>query len=188
MAVLAGLLLGIIRAWYGKRSFSIPELQAVWLALVAFAPQWVVFYLPLTRRAATVELASAALIISQVLLLLFSLLNRKQRAFCALGLGLVLNLLVIALNGGLMPVSPETLAQMRLDRPVDTLQIGERVGGSKDILLPADQTRFAWLSDRFLLPNWFPYQAAFSLGDVLIVIGAFWLLWSAGGPKQEQVI
>jgi hypothetical protein len=30
------------------------------------------------------------------------------------------------------------------------------------------------------------YQAAFSVGDRLIAVGAFWLLWSLGGPQNEQ--
>ena len=153
---------------------------------VAFAPQWAAFYLPTTRQLASVGLAAAALISSQAFLLLFAWLNRKHNAFWVLGLGLVLNLLVIILNGGLMPVSPETLLRMRPDRPLDSLQMGQRVGGSKDILLPEGQTKLAWLSDRFLLPAWFPTQAAFSLGDIFIAAGAFWLLWAAGGPKQNK--
>jgi hypothetical protein len=186
LAVVAGFLAGSVRAWYGKRSFSIPDLQAIWLVLVAFLPQWLAFYLPLTRQAITEEVASISLISSQSLLLIFAWLNRKQRAFWVLGTGLVLNLLVIILNGGLMPTSPNTLAQMSQGKPGAQWSIGSRVGYSKDILLSPADMRLGWLSDRFLLPPWFPYQAAFSLGDVFIAIGAFWLLWSAGRSKKSK--
>jgi hypothetical protein len=32
------------------------------------------------------------------------------------------------------------------------------------------------------LPDWFPYQVAFSPGDVLIACGAFWLMATQGKP------
>lgn len=187
LAVLAGLLAGSIRAWYGKHSFLMPDLFAVWLVLVAFIPQWIAFYLPLTRPIVTEEVASIALISSQSLLLIFAWLNRKQSAFWVLGIGLILNLLVIVLNGGLMPISPETLAHMSQGKPGVQWSIGSRVGTSKDVLLSPATMRLAWLSDRFLLPAWFPYQAAFSLGDVFIATGAFGLLWSAGRSRKSKI-
>jgi len=134
------------------------------------------------------ELAAAALVSSQALLLLFAWFNRKHGAFWVLGLGLILNLTVGVLNGGLMPISLDTLMKMKLDTPVASWQMGGRVGSSKDILLSPAQTRLAWLSDHFLLPAWFPYKAAFSLGDVFIAIGAFWLLWSSGAPKLNKIL
>jgi len=188
LAILVGLLVGVARAWYCKRPFSIPDLHAIWLVLIAFVPQWVAFYLPLTRQLVSMELAAAALVSSQALLLLFAWFNRKHGAFWVLGLGLILNLTVGVLNGGLMPISLDTLMKMKLDTPVAGWQMGGRVGSSKDILLSPAQTRLAWLSDHFLLPAWFPYKAAFSLGDVFIAIGAFWLLWSSGAPKLNKIL
>jgi hypothetical protein len=187
LAVLIGILAGIARAWYGKRLFLLPDIQAFWLVLVAFIPQWIAFYLPLTRQSVTDEVASIALISSQSLLLIFAWLNRKQSSFWVLGIGLILNLLVIVLNGGLMPVSPETLARINPGKSTMQWSVRSRVGVSKDILLPTAKMRLAWLSDRFLLPAWFPYQAAFSLGDVFIATGAFWLLWSAGRSEKSKI-
>lgn len=95
-----------------------------------------------------------------------------------LGLGLALNLLVIALNGGLMPISPETVSSITSSTAADTWEIGRRFGNTKDIVLPATEMHLGLLSDRFLLPDWVPYRVAFSLGDVLIGFGAFTLMWS----------
>ena len=58
------------------------------------------------------DLAAAILVSSQVLLLVFAWFNRDQPGLWALDLGLALNLLVIVLNGGLMPISPETVARL----------------------------------------------------------------------------
>ncbi|MCE7861897.1 MAG: hypothetical protein DYG86_19215, partial [Chloroflexi bacterium CFX2] len=46
----------------------------------------------------------------------------------------------------------------------------------KDILLEPQDTRFEILADRFLSPAWSTYQVAFSLGDVFLAAGVFWLL------------
>jgi hypothetical protein len=43
---------------------------------------------------------------------------------------------------------------------------------------------FGFLGDRFLLPAWSPYQAAFSAGDILIGAGVFWLL--AKPPANDK--
>jgi hypothetical protein len=56
--------------------------------------------------------------------------------------------------------------------------------GAKDILLPPEDIHFEWLADRFLPPSWFRYQVAFSLGDVFIALGAFWLLANPGSSMQ----
>lgn len=180
LAVIAGLVAGLGRAWLGARRLRPPSLHLAWLVPIAFFPQLLAFRLPATRDLIADELAAAALVISQVLLLLFVWVNRNRPGFWALGLGLVLNLMVITLNGGLMPISPETVAWLLPDAASGTWQIGARLGTGKDIVLPVAATRLWWLSDRFLLPAWFPWRLAYSFGDVLIAAGAFWLLWSMG--------
>jgi hypothetical protein len=186
VAILAGLLAGQARAWSGGRSLSSPSLRLVWLVPLAFLPQWLCFYLPATRQLVADDLAAAALVGSQLFLLAFAWLNRRQAGFWALGLGLALNLLVITLNGGLMPISPETVAQLAPDAPPGTWQVGSRLGVGKDVVLPVAATCLSWLSDRFLLPAWLPRRVAFSLGDVFIAFGAFWLLWTLGGDRQQR--
>ncbi|RIK40828.1 MAG: hypothetical protein DCC55_13815 [Chloroflexi bacterium] len=183
-AVFAGLIAGWLRAWYHQGHLVLPELHLLWLVPLAFAPQWLAFFWPPTRELINMRMAAVILVGSQVLLLIFAWANRKHRAFWWLGLGLLLNLLVIVLNGGLMPVSPETLSRLFTNTNPEEWQVGQRVGTSKDIVLPEHATRLAWLSDRFLLPEWMPQRAAFSLGDVLIAVGAFWFLWQAGAVRQ----
>lgn len=184
LAVIAGLAAGQVRAWLGGRSLHIPDLQIAWLVPVAYLPQLVAFQLPATRRILSDPIVAGALINSLLLLLIFAWANRKQPGGWLLGIGLILNLAVIALNGGLMPISPENVARIAPNAPANSWEVGQRMWTSKDIVLPTTEMRLPWLSDRFLLPDWIPYHVAFSFGDILIALGAFWLLWSLGGPNE----
>ncbi len=186
VSVIAGLMGGLARAWIGKRRLQVPELRHLWLVPAAFLPQWLAFYFPATRTLIPNELASAALVGSQLILLVVAWSNRRLPGFWILGAGLALNLTVITLNGGLMPITPETANWIYFGAPNMPLVIGERVGTGKDILLAASSTRLAWLSDCLLLPAWFPCRMAFSPGDVLIAIGAFWFLWRQGDVQIKR--
>lgn len=185
-AVVMGLAAGLIRAAVAGRSFWPPALRGVWFALIAFLVQYIALNWEALYGPADQRIAAFGLVGSLVLLLIFAWRNRSHAAFYWLGAGLLLNLAAIASNGGLMPISPETLARMYPDMPVGAVELGSRVGLSKNVALAVPDTRLEWLGDRFLLPDRLPFQIAYSLGDVLIAIGAFWLLWQAGGDRPQQ--
>lgn len=138
-------------------------------------PQLAIAYLPATRRLLPDWLAEISLLVSLVLFLAFVWLNRQLPGMPVLLLGLALNLSVIVLNGGWMPISPQTASHLTGENVLQFIGLGSRFG-QKDILLLPQDTRLEFLADRFLLPARFPYQAAFSLGDILIALGVFWLL------------
>ncbi len=184
-AVIAGLTVGLIRARINHRPYQPFRLRYAWLVLAALILQWFAFTFPPTRSTLPDEVASVSLVLSQSILLVFAWFNRKTPGFWLLGVGLSLNLLVITLNGGFMPISPETVRWLVPDAPEGAWQVGERFGYGKDIVLPVEQTKLQFLSDRFRTPDSPHYRVAFSAGDVLIAAGAFWLLWSVGAATTE---
>lgn len=186
-AVVLGLAAGLIRAWIGKRPYQIIALRLPGLVFFAFIPQWIAFYQSRLGRGFPDEWAPAFLVSSQLVLLVFAWLNRKQPGFWLLGTGLFANLIVIIANGGLMPITPEMVRKLNPGAPEGSWAIGERLGNGKDIVLPAADTHLWFLSDRFYPPDWLHYSVAFSLGDVLIAAGAFWLLWTLGGLQNQRL-
>jgi hypothetical protein len=186
-AVFIGLSAGLIRAGIKKRDYRFDDLRFAWLVLVAFIIQIAAFNIPSISEKVTDPLAAVLLVGSQALLLIFSILNIKNLSFWPIFTGFLANFAVILLNGGLMPISPETIKKMV---PADfdlTYQIGERLGTGKDIVLSTANTRLAFLSDRIVLYDFLRYSTAFSIGDIFIAIGVIWLLWTLGGPKKRTL-
>ena len=175
LAVLAGLLLGIGWSRWRNQPYLPPVLKAIWLVFVAFVPQLVVAYLPITNSLLPDWLAASSLSASLIIFLAFVWLNRKLPGMPILITGLGLNLLVIVSNRGWMPISPQTANHLIDGNVLNLFSVGSRFG-QKDILLQTQDMHFEYLTDRFLLPDWFPYKVAFSLGDILIALGVFWML------------
>jgi len=185
IAVILGLAAGLTRAWFVKRVYQFPSLKAVWFVLLAFLPQFLAFNFSFTRSRIPDAFIPAILITTQLCLLVFAWLNRRQPGMWLMGVGLLLNFTVIALNGGMMPISPTTADRITIPGAQVDLQLGERVEFGKDVLLEEKDTRLAFLSDRFTFPDGIPLLFAFSLGDILISAGAFWLFWSLGTPGKS---
>ncbi|MFN8414211.1 MAG: DUF5317 family protein [Anaerolineales bacterium] len=173
VAVVAGMLVGLGWAANQKIKYEAPVLHHLWLIPAAFFLQK--FAHP----------TDVFLPISQILFIGFAFLNRHSVGIKILMFGAVLNFLVMISNGGFMPISPETANRVVSSEVFLDFQSGTRFG-VKDILLLPEQTHFEWLADRFLPPIWSPYQVAFSLGDMFIAAGAFWML--AKPQKIEKVI
>jgi len=144
------------------------------LIFLGFLPQFFAFYFPVTRVLVSDRVASACLIVSQVVLMAFVWKNLSLPGMPWLMAGLGCNLAVILANGGFMPLPLETLRTMLAPEVLTTLVLGERLGlSSKDILLPEAMIRFPQLADRFATPLLFSHQFAYSAGDVGIALGAF---------------
>ncbi|MCB0115975.1 MAG: DUF5317 domain-containing protein [Caldilineaceae bacterium] len=176
----------MVRAKWTKRPFRLPSIRWAWIVTLALIPQFLAFYVPITASTFSKEAATISLVVSQFGLLLFLWLNRSIRAFYIVGLGLILNLLVIVANGGLMPISPDTIATLAPDVPRETWVIGERLGRTKDVILPAEQMRLPWLADRFVTPSWYPEPTAFSFGDIVLAFGIVLFFWQASGHRSNR--
>jgi hypothetical protein len=166
-----------------RRIAAIP-LRSAWLALVALVLQW-----PLLRAPAgpvqRIGVQQALFLLSHLLLLGLVWRNWRLPGIQIVGLGVVCNLLVMAVNGGLMPITPETLVQINPGSTLAQWPIGAHYGYSKDIILLQGDVRLWALSDVLVIPPPFPRPTAFSLGDLLIAIGIVVLLQGSGIGKPN---
>jgi hypothetical protein len=148
-----------------------------WAAPIALLLQLLVVYGPPELMDGP---AIPLIVASHVTLLVLALRNWRLAGAGIAGLGLAMNLAVMLANGGLMPVAPETLA--RAGR-VETWKIGDgspgtRVAQSKDVILPAAETKLELLSDRYWtgLPG--RLSILFSAGDVVLLAGVMFAIVS----------
>lgn len=147
-------------------------------AIFALAIQLIAIFAPLgddvPRR--------ALMLLSYIILIGFVSLNLRRIGMVIIGIGLLLNFLPIVANGGLMPVTPETLA--RGDFPED-VRPGDWVPGSKDVLLEEEDVRLWALGDRFVVDG-LGGTIAYSPGDIFIAVGVVVLLGELLLPRIRR--
>ena len=121
-------------------------------------------------------------IASYLLLIVFVFANVRRPSVALFGVGVLLNFLPIIANGGLMPITPETLLKTG-DVPEDA-RIGEWVSGTKDVLLERDDVHLYFFSDR--LTSDLSPSRAFSIGDLVLIGGAMVLLLDLLLPRPYR--
>jgi hypothetical protein len=109
----------------------------------------------------------------------FVVLNRLVPGIWLIAAGGFLNGITIALNDGTLPASPAALRAAGLPPDHDQFVNSGVVGGAH---LP-------WLGDVFAWPQPLPLANVFSVGDVLLVVGAFWAIHRLArrSPAEPQV-
>ena len=166
----------------GGRFTSLVRMPLRWgvLAVAAFVIQALFIYQTPSRRVIGVWGWEELLFVgSHLLLLVVVWANRQLAGVKWIGLGLLLNLVVMVANGGWMPITPEAIVKVGHTSLVPSLVSGTRVYSSKNIVLSSQETRLWFLSDVFVLSRPFPVPSVFSIGDVFVALGVFLLLQGA---------
>lgn len=161
-AILAGLLIGRLR---GGHLAALAHVRIAWLpvALGGLIVQLLLFSSPVATR---IGEAGPPIYVASTLVVLAALLrNLGLPGLRLLALGACLNLVAILANGGAMPSSPD--AWLLLDG-VARVPAGEYTNS----VLAGPGTAFAALGDIFVLPRPIPLANVFSIGDLLIAVGA----------------
>jgi uncharacterized protein DUF5317 len=111
--------------------------------------------------------------LSYVLLGAFAFCNRHIAGVAVAAIGGALNFTVIALNGGVMPANPDTLASFQ---GADT---NGEFANSQILAHP----KLLFLGDSIPTPSSLPLHTVFSLGDLVLMLGVAILVHSACGSK-----
>ncbi len=164
--MLLGLLIGFLRRG-NLSNLAHTDLKGKWLILGALVVQLLIF--PLGHSAPILQTGTEYLhILSYVFLFAFIVMNKRYLGLVITGLGMMLNITVIAANNGYMPASAEALRKAGLDRVAATLESGFHHGNT---ILMSAHTKLNFLGDIFSAPKYIPFSTAFSIGDILIGLG-----------------
>lgn len=168
-AVVVGLVLGGSLA-----NLSRLELRAPWLFLAAIGLQLVAFPLAFFPWQTDATAANALWVASYGLLVVAAALNVRNTGVPIVAAGMLLNLAAIVANRGTMPV--------RLEAMHDAGRIDVVRANSTAMPEPS----LPWLVDRWAAPDWIPFANVFSVGDVVIAVGAFVLVLAAMGVRLPR--
>ena len=178
VVLLASIVLALVRG--GKLSnFSQLNIRWSWLILIGFLIQLFIFQPFWQDRSETRSLTQVAYVISLMLLLFALLANLRVPGVALLALGFALNFTAIALNSGYMPASPEAVALAGRSPREPGQVINNSIGAGPD-------TRVPFLTDIFAIPSPIIFANVFSIGDVLIAVGGFYLIQQAMIAPRTQ--
>jgi hypothetical protein len=150
------------------------EIRGLWLFFIAIGIQIVAFpfaFLPWTTGENT---AKVLWLISYGCLLAAAAVNRRILGAQIVAAGMALNLAAILTNGGRMPATPGAMEAAGLNFAV------------KHNSVAAAEPNLSWLVDRFAAPDWVPLANVFSVGDVVIALGAVVLVFAATGAHLPR--
>ncbi|MCM3784646.1 DUF5317 domain-containing protein [Neobacillus mesonae] len=114
--------------------------------------------------------------------LFFLWVNRQNKGFIIILIGVFLNFIVMAVNGGRMPVSLEA-AQVLGPYYTELLTSGDAV--YKHYMLDAS-TRLSFLGDIIPLSSPYPRTQVISIGDVVMNLGIFLYIQSIMVPPKKD--
>lgn len=132
--------------------------RALWALWSALALQIVIVSIIPDRLPAV---HAPAHLVSYGLLAVFFARNVRQPGLWLMTAGWLCNFAAIAANGGVMPASQGALTTAGIEAPAG-------FANSAAVTDP----RLWWLGDVFALPSALPLANVFSIGDVLLVLGA----------------
>jgi hypothetical protein len=150
------------------------RLRSIWLFYLGFALQVVAFpftFLPWQTGDTT---ATALWVASYCVLVAAAIRNRRIAGVLVVAVGMCSNLVAVLANGGHMPVRPEAM-----------IAAGENytVQANSAAL---EQPHLPWLIDRWAAPDWVPMANVYSVGDVIIALGAMTIVLVAMGVSAPR--
>jgi hypothetical protein len=150
------------------------RLRATWLFFAAFALQVLAFPFGFLPWSTDERLATSPWLASYGLLIVAAALNARIVGVPIVAVGMSLNLAAIIANGGTMPVLPDAMLSAGGDHK--TLNNSTATGGP----------HLGWFVDRWAAPDWIPLANVFSIGDVVIAVGAVVIVLSAMGVRAPR--
>jgi hypothetical protein len=169
-AIVVGLLLGLALGGKPGNLARLP-LRDTWLIFAALGLQVVAFPAPSMPWTVPDLTARILWLISYGLLIAGAVSNRRLTGVPIMAAGLFCNLAAILANRGHMPVLPSAL---KAEGKAYAVHFNSARSAHPHL---------AWLVDRWAVPHWMPLGNVFSVGDILIGLGALTVIVAAMEPR-----
>lgn len=155
------------------KNIDILGVKAIYLVLIGFLIKFIIVmsiqHGLITRGTITFILYS----IQYLLLLIFVIINRKNKYILIMGIGFLLNALPIFLNGGAMPVSASAALSVGLTKPICMEGLYRAIDNT---------TKLNFLGD--IIPYNLGRAYVISIGDIILAVGLF--LFIVTGMKKKE--
>jgi hypothetical protein len=126
----------------------------------------------LTQNSGYPKIYTALIMGASLLMAVLLWANRHLPGIALVAIGLLLNVTVMTVNGGRMPVSAWAIARSGQGELIQTL-----VGGTAPRhVLMNEKTHLAFLADVIPVPPPYPRPRVISLGDLFLFAGVLWLI------------
>jgi hypothetical protein len=175
LPVAAGILIALL-AGGDLRKLGALRLRAINLFYLAVGIQVVAFPFPWLPWHTSNGVARALWLVSYALLVLAAFLNREVTGVPVVAAGMISNVVAVVANGGHMPVLPSALAAAHKSYRV---HFNSAMDATPNL---------SFLVDRWAVPRWAHAGNVFSIGDVVIAIGAMILVYSAMGARRPALL
>jgi hypothetical protein len=174
LAVAAGLVLGRL---LGGRVAALAGLRirAAWLFYVAIGLQVAGYPSGVLPWSIGDSLATGLWLVSYAVLIVAVAINLRLPGAALVGIGMLCNLAAVVTNSGHMPARTSAL------RAAGVLYRGVHNNSAV-----ASHPNLAWLIDRWPVPAWIPMGNVYSVGDVLIALGAILLVCAGMGVRLRR--
>ena len=174
LAVLAGLGLGRLLGGRVSALASLP-IRAPWLFYAAIGVQIVGYPSGILPWSIGDSVATGLWLLSYALLIAAVVVNARLPGAAIVGLGMLSNLAAVVSNGGHMPARASAL------RAAGVLYRGVHNNSAV-----ASHPNLPWLIDRWPVPAFVPMGNVYSVGDVLIAVGAVVLVCAGMGVRLRR--
>ena len=154
------------------------HLKALLLGVGAFAVQLLIF----TSRGESLlgALLPWIYVLSLLMLVAFLLVNYRVFGVPILLVGLMLNILVIGANHGRMPADPQALVATGQSSHAEELATN---GTAANLVVMSEQTHLNFLGDHIVLPFLGDLGSAYSIGDLVALVGEAALVYGMVRPS-----
>jgi hypothetical protein len=182
--IVIGLIIGFIRAglFNGLLALTKIQIRGGLIFPILLVLQLLIYYLH-KDSGFLASINGYLFMVFYVIGLIVLWLNRNEKGFWFILVGVFLNFLVMLVNGGKMPVSLEAAVSALDPVYAQMLQAGTVV--SKHILM-TDSTHFSFLGDIIPLSPPYPRSQVLSIGDIIMNFGIFIYLQKVMLAQKEE--